>query len=70
MEGCLMYLQTTQTITLLSTIFISESAMASHYSLSDEYSEYDEYDDEGDDEPYYGDPSDSDDDFWDDSNDD
>ncbi|MGO2511311.1 MULTISPECIES: hypothetical protein [Marinomonas] len=44
--------------------------MASHYSLSDEYSEYDEYDDEGDDEPYYGDPSDSDDDFWDDSNDD
>ncbi|SHG20299.1 hypothetical protein SAMN02745753_03471 [Marinomonas polaris DSM 16579] len=64
-----MYLQTTQTITLPSTIFISESAMASHYSLSDEYSEYDEYD-EGDDEPYYGDPSDSDDDFWDDSNDD
>ena len=65
-----MYLQTTQTITLPSISFISESAIASHYSLSDEYDEFDEFDDEDDGELYYGDPDDGDDDFWDDSNDD
>jgi hypothetical protein len=66
MEGCLMYLQTTQTIILPSTIYISESVIAGHYSLSDEYDEFNEYDDESDDELYYGDSTDSDDDFWDD----
>jgi hypothetical protein len=66
-----MYLHTTQTITLPSTFFISESVMASHYSLSDEYDENDDfYDEADDDESYYGDSDDSDDDFWDDSNDD
>lgn len=65
-----MHLNTTQTVTLPSNIFISESLMAGHYSLSDEYDENDDYyDDADDDESYYGDSDDSDDDFWDDSND-
>lgn len=65
-----MYLQTTQTISLPNAIFISEPAILSHYSLSDEYEDYDEFGDEDEEETYYGDPSDSDDDFWDDANDD